>query len=53
VGLATLRYLQSAPIRVVGPATGRAYAFSGSRPIQMVDPRDAEILGRAALFQRG
>ncbi|HSZ51539.1 MAG TPA: hypothetical protein VK801_08195 [Caulobacteraceae bacterium] len=52
MGLAALRYLQQAPIRVLGPATGRAYAFSGSRPVQMVDVRDAEILGRAALFRR-
>jgi hypothetical protein len=52
IGLAALRYLQQAPIRVLGPATGRAYAFSGSRPVQMVDARDAEILGRAALFRR-
>ena len=49
-GLATLRYLQAAPIRVVGPATGRAYAFSASRPVQMVDARDAQILGRATVF---
>ena len=52
-GLAVLRYLQQAPIRVVGPATGRAYAFSGTRPVQMVDPRDAQMLGRAAIFSLG
>jgi hypothetical protein len=52
-GLTPLRYLQEAPIRVVGPVTGRPYAFSGARPLQMVDPRDAEALGRASLFRRG
>jgi hypothetical protein len=51
--LTPLRYLQEAPIRVVGPVTGRPYAFSGARPLQMVDPRDAEALGRASLFRRG
>lgn len=51
-GLTPLRYLQEAPIRVIGPATGRAYAFSGARPVQMVDSRDAVALGRAALFRR-
>lgn len=52
-GLTPLHYLQEAPIRVIGPVTGRPYAFSGRRPLQMVDPRDAEALGRAALFRRG
>ena len=51
-GLTALRYLQTEPIRVLGPATGRAYAFSGSRPVQMVDLRDADILARATLFSR-
>ncbi len=51
-GLAALRYTQDAAIRVVGPATGRAYAFSGERPLQMVDPRDAERLARSTLFRR-
>lgn len=49
--LAALRYLQAAPIRVVGPATGRVYAFSGSRPLQMIDVRDAQLLARSALFR--
>ena len=49
--LVALRYLQTAPIRVVGPATRRIYAFSRSRPLQMVDARDAQILGRSALFR--
>lgn len=52
-GLAALHYLQEAPIRVMGPVTGRPYAFSGSRPVQMVDARDAQMLGRAALFRVG
>ena len=49
-GLARLRYLQEAAIRVIGPATGRTYVFSGGRPVQMVDVRDAQMLGRAAIF---
>jgi len=35
---------------VIGPATGRTYVFSGGRPVQMVDVRDAQMLGRAAIF---
>ena len=52
-GLATLRYLREEAIRVVGPVTGRAYTFSGARPVQWVDPRDARMLGRSAIFSLG
>jgi hypothetical protein len=50
-GLTALHYQQAAPIRVIGPTTGRVYAFSGSHPVQMVDIRDALVLGRSALFR--
>ena len=34
------RYVRIAPMRVSGEGSGRQYEFSGSRPIQSVDPRD-------------
>jgi hypothetical protein len=40
----SLRYVRTAPLRVLGHATGRQYEFSGSRPSQAVDPRDLEGL---------
>jgi hypothetical protein len=48
----TLRYLQSSPLRVQGPVTGRHYEFSAARPVQTVDPRDAEALVRTRCFRR-
>lgn len=48
----TLRYLESSPILVRGPATGRQYQFSGTRPVQPVDARDAEALLRTRFFRR-
>lgn len=47
-----LRYLASAPIRVDGPVSGRAYSFSKEQPNQAVDARDAEPLLRTRFFQR-
>ena len=40
----TLRYVRTAPMRVLSEATGRKYEFSGSRPAQAVDPRDLASL---------
>lgn len=48
----TLRYLESSPILVLGPATGRQYEFSGAHPFQSVDARDAEPLLRTLFFRR-
>lgn len=48
----TLRYLESSPVLVRGPATGRQYEFSGTHPIQAVDGRDAEALLRTRFFRR-
>ena len=47
----SLRYLENSPIRVRGPVTGRQYGFSGSRPVQAVDPRDASALLRTPFFR--
>jgi hypothetical protein len=48
----TIRYLQTSPIRVKGPTSGRQYEFSGSHPIQLVDTRDAKALLRTGFFRR-
>ena len=48
----TLHYLQTAPILVRGPVTGRAYRFSGPYPEQFVDARDVETLLQTRLFRR-
>ncbi len=48
-----LHYLDRDPVRVWGPVTGRAYEFSGERPDQPVDPRDAAVLSRSRFFRRG
>ena len=47
-----LRYLENSPILVRGPATGRQYEFSGARPLQSVEARDAEALLRTRFFRR-
>ena len=48
VTLIKLRYADSAPIRLRGPITGRAYDFSGAEPVQEVDVRDVAIFVRSA-----
>ena len=47
-----LEYLEAAPIRVWGPATGRPYDFSGAEPQHAMDARDAAALARSGLFRR-
>jgi len=47
-----LRYLERSPIRVQGPATGRAYDFSAANPIRLVDAQDAESLLRTRFFAK-
>lgn len=42
-----LRYLGGRPVEVIGPATGSVYRFSGTMPLQLVDPRDAIQLNRS------
>jgi hypothetical protein len=46
----TMQYREREEVRFLGP-TGRAYVFSGSRPIQTVHPRDARALLRSAGFR--
>ena len=48
-----LSYLETAPVRVRGLATGRTYEFSGSQPVQSVDFRDASSLLNTRFFKRG
>ena len=47
-----LRYMQSSPIRVRGPITGRQYEFSATAPVQAVDPKDAPALLRTPFFRQ-
>ena len=47
-----VRYLESSPIRVHGPVTGRLYEFSGQQPVQSVERRDADALTRTRVFRR-
>ena len=51
--LVSLRYTETAPILVNGPATGRTYRFSGSNPVQAVDRRDVAALLRTCFFRPG
>jgi hypothetical protein len=47
-----VRYIESSAVRVRGPVTGWQYNFSGARPAQAVDPRDAAVLLRNSMFRR-
>ena len=47
-----VRYLENSPIRVRGLASGMSYEFSGSRPVQAVDARDASSLLNTRFFRR-
>ena len=47
-----LRYTETSPILVRGPVSGRQYEFSGSKPVQVVDPRDAAALLRTGFFSQ-
>jgi hypothetical protein len=47
-----LEYLEAAPIRVWGPATGRPYDFSSAEPRHAMDARDAAALARSGPFRR-
>ncbi|MFO1322087.1 MAG: hypothetical protein U1F52_20980 [Burkholderiales bacterium] len=47
-----MRYLASSPVRVVGAVTGQRYDFSGERPEQAVDARDAAVLLATPHFAR-
>lgn len=47
-----VRYTHQARVRVSGPASGRAYEFSGVAAVQSVDSRDAEGLVGTGFFRR-
>jgi hypothetical protein len=47
-----LRSLRAAPLTVLGPVTGRRYAFAAGG-VQAVDRRDAARLLGSSLFRRG
>lgn len=49
--LVTLRYLEKSPILVRGTVTGQQYEFSGARPVQSVDARDAAALLQTRFFR--
>lgn len=49
----SVRYTENSAIRVRGPITGREYEFSGSHPVQSIDPRDAGSLLGTRFFRRG
>ena len=48
----SVRYLENSPIRVRGLVSGMNYEFSGARPIQQVDARDAPSLLSTRFFRR-
>ena len=48
----SVRYLENSPIRVRGLVSGMNYEFSGSRPVQLVDARDAASLLNTLFFRR-
>ena len=48
----SVRYLENSPIRVRGAVTSMHYEFSGSRPVQQVDARDASSLLNTRFFRR-
>jgi hypothetical protein len=45
-----IRYTETSPILVLGPASGRRYQFSGAKPVQTVEARDAAALLRTRFF---
>jgi hypothetical protein len=47
-----LAYSERSAVRVRGSVTGQTYAFSGDRPVQLVDRRDAPALVATPYFQR-
>ena len=52
-GSVLIRYIEDIAIRVQGPETGRRYEFSGDRPVQPVDARDAvALLNNVVHFRR-
>jgi hypothetical protein len=48
----SIRYLENSPVRVRGQVSGMYYEFSGSRPVQPVEARDASSLLNTRFFRR-
>jgi hypothetical protein len=46
-----VRYGGGRPLAVKGLVTGRTYHFSGTRRLQLIDPRDAVSLCRSGPFR--
>jgi hypothetical protein len=47
-----IRYLERAPIQLMGPRTGRIYRFSGAAPLQLVATPDVPTLLMMSQFRR-
>ena len=47
-----LRYMETSPIQILGPATGRAYRFSGAAPLQPISAQDAQGMLATRYFRR-
>ena len=47
-----LRYSERSAVRVVGPVTGRNYAFSAAVPVQPVAAQDVDALLGTRFFRR-
>jgi hypothetical protein len=46
-----VRYGGGRAIVITGPVTGTSYYFSGLDRVQLVDPRDAVLITRTAVFR--
>lgn len=46
-----VEYAGGRTITITGTGTGREYTFSGSAPLQRVDPRDARAILRSRWFR--
>jgi hypothetical protein len=51
-GTVLLRYSETSAVRVVGPVTGRNYAFSAAVPVQPVAAQDVDALLATRFFRR-
>ena len=52
-GSVNIQYLESSPLRIRGPVTGRDYEFSATQRMQRVDAPDAQSLLQTRFFRRG
>lgn len=47
-----VRYVNGGHVLVRGPRTGWQYEFTAKRPVQAVEPRDAESFLATSMFER-